>query len=276
MQTIFGSHGAIAPFQLVRPATINDAAAALADGAGACLAGGVDLLPALRAGRRVNRVVYLGGIHALKAVSRTDRAITIGAGVTHHRLANDPEIARTLPDLAGIWRNVANVRVRHAATIGGNLMARNPQYDALPALQALGARLIFAGADGRAQATDAGAADWPDGLLSAVEIPLVERRFGFDRSMKPALSLAVSLETRDGKLGGRAAVGCAHQRPVCLALDFAGARDWGAVAARADAIADAFAADLTEPDTDWIASGGYRSTLARVLLARQLTALARR
>ena len=276
MQTIFGSHSAIAPFQLVRPATIADAAAALADGFGACLAGGVDLLPALRAGRRVNRVVFLGGIDALKAVHRTERAITIGAGVTYHRLANDPDITRALPDLADVWRGVANVRVRHAASIGGNLMARNPQYDALPALQAMGARLIFASADGRTQATDAGAANWPDGLLCAIEIPLVERCFGFDRTMKPVLSLAVSLETRDGKLAGRAAVGCAYQRPVCLALDFAGAHDWGGVAARADAIADAFAADLGDPDTDWIASGGYRRTLARVLLARQLTALARR
>ena len=276
MQTIFGSHSAIAPFQLVRPATINDAAAALGDGFGACLAGGVDLLPALRAGRRVNRVIFLGGIDALKNVNRTDRAITIGAGVTYQRLANNPEIARALPDLASVWGGVANVRVRHAATIGGNLMARNPQYDALPALQALGARLIFAGADGRTQATDAGAANWPDKLLCAVEVPLVERRFGFDRTMKPVLSLAVSLETRDGKLAGRAAVGCAHQRPMCLALDFAGARDWDGVAARADAIADAFAGDLAEPDSDWIASGGYRSTLARVLLARQLAALARR
>jgi CO/xanthine dehydrogenase FAD-binding subunit len=84
------------------------------------------------------------------------------------------------------------------------------------------------------------------------------------------------VETRDGKLAGRAAVGCAHQRPVCLALDFAGARDFAGVAVHTDAIADAFAADLAEPDTDWIASGGYRLTLARVLLARQLTALARR
>ena len=32
MQTIYGSHSAIAPFQLVRPATISDAVAALGDG----------------------------------------------------------------------------------------------------------------------------------------------------------------------------------------------------------------------------------------------------
>ena len=143
MQTIYGSHSAIAPFRLMRPASVAEAAAALGDGGSACLAGGVDLVPALRAGRRIERIVYLGGIDALKSVTRRDGAVTIGAGVTYHRLATDPAIARALPDLAAIWNGVANVRVRHAATIGGNVMARNPAYDVLPALQALGARLVF-------------------------------------------------------------------------------------------------------------------------------------
>src|SRR5688500_18804120 len=125
MQTIFGSHGAIAPFRLLRPARIEDAAAAVRDGA-VCLAGGVDLVPAMRAGRRVESVVHLGGIAALKTVERRDGAVRLGAGVTYARLATDPAIAAALPDLAVVWRGVANVRVRHAATVGGNVMARNP------------------------------------------------------------------------------------------------------------------------------------------------------
>src|SRR5690349_23959162 len=147
MQTIYGSHSAIAPFRLFRPARIAEAAAALADGA-VCLAGGVDLVPALRAGRRAERIVSLGGIGDLKTVGRSGDALRIGAGVTYARLAAEPAIAAALPDLAAIWRGVANVRVRHAATIGGNVMARNPQYDMLPALMALGATLAFADAKG--------------------------------------------------------------------------------------------------------------------------------
>lgn len=276
MQTIYGSHSAIAPFRLVRPTSVTAAAAALAEGAGACLAGGVDLVPALRAGRKVDRVVSLDGIDALKAVIRRDGAIGIGAGVTYHRLSTDPDIAKALPDLAAVWCSVANVRVRHVATIGGNIMARNPQYDVLPALQALGARLIFAGAGGANEAVEAGA-DRPDGLLSSVEIPLPdERRFGFDRSMKPVLSVAVSLEARGGRIAGRAAIGCAYGTPVCRALDLGGISDWRALAGRAGAIAESFVAALPEPDTDWIAGGTYRRTLACVLLSRQIKALAER
>src|SRR5512132_3059731 len=121
MQTIYGSHSAIAPFRLLRPARIEEAAAAAADGA-ACLAGGVDLVPALRAGRRVERIVHLGGIAALKSIETRDKVLRIDAGVTYARLASDASVAAALPELAAVWRGVANVRVRHVATVGGNVM----------------------------------------------------------------------------------------------------------------------------------------------------------
>ena len=130
MQTIYGSHSAIAPFRLLRPTRIEEAVAAHADGA-ACLDGGVDLVPQLRAGRRVEHVVALGGIAALKAVERHGNVLRIGAGVSYARLAAEAAVAAALPDLAAVWRGIANVRVRHAATVGGNLMARNPRYDHL-------------------------------------------------------------------------------------------------------------------------------------------------
>ena len=260
MQTIFGSHSAIAPFRLLRPARLADAAAALAGGA-VCLAGGVDLVPALRAGRRVGEVVYLGGIAELKSIERRGDLLRIGAGVTYARLASDAAIAAALPDLAAIWRGVANVRVRHAATVGGNLMAGNPQYDMLPALMALDATLVFAGAGGREENAPAAAGRWPDGLLAFVEILLVPgRRFLFERGFKPAISVALAAD------GGRAraAFGCAFER--ALLREFALAGD-------AEALAAAVARDLPAPLTDWIASGAYRRKLAEVLLARQLRAL---
>jgi CO/xanthine dehydrogenase FAD-binding subunit len=260
MQTVYGSHSAIAPFRLLRPSRIADAAAAFAGGA-VCLAGGVDLVPALRAGRRAGEIVYLGGIGEMKAIERRGNALRIGAGVTYARLAEDRTIAAALPDLAAAWRGVANVRVRHAATIGGNLMAGNPQYDMLPALMALDASLVFAGANGALHAVPADAARWPDGLLALVEIPLrPERRFLFERGFKPVISVAVSAA------GGtaRAAFGCAFERALPRAFAFDGG---------ADAIATGVARGLPEPVSDWIAGGTYRRTLARVLLARHLRAL---
>jgi CO/xanthine dehydrogenase FAD-binding subunit len=270
MQTIYGSHSAIAPFRLLRPARLEDAAAAAADGA-ACLAGGVDLVPTLRAGRKVDCVVYLGGIEALKRIERRDAVLRIGAGVTHARLAEDPAVAEAVPDLPRIWRGVANVRVRHAATVGGNVMARNPQYDMLPALLALDAGLVFARAGGTFETVRADAAAWPEGILAAIDIPLAAgRRFAFERGMKPVISLAVCIERNGDR--GRAAIGCAYDRALCREFALGGARGEDP----AGAAADAFARDLPEPVSDWIASGPYRRTLARVLLARQLRAFSPR
>ncbi len=263
MQTIYGSHSAIAPFQLFRPARIEDAAAALADGA-VYLAGGVDLVPALRAGRKVERIVSLSGIAALKTIERRDGVLRVGAGVTYARLAADPTITAALPDLAAVWRGVANVRVRHAATIGGNLMARNAQYDLLPALLALDATLVIARPDGRFERVGVESAAWPEGLLASIEIPLVpERRFVMERGFKPVISLAVSAEAR----GARVAIGCAYERALLRTFALDGAPE---------ALAATFACDLPEPKSDWVARGAYRRKLAQVLLARQLRALAPR
>jgi aerobic carbon-monoxide dehydrogenase medium subunit len=261
MQTIYGSHSAIAPFRLLRPACIADAAAAHRDGA-VCLAGGVDLVPALRAGLRAERIAYLGGIAELKTIERRGGTLRIGAGVTYARLAADSVIAAALPDLAAVWRGVANVRVRHAATVGGNVMARNPQYDMLPALLALDAKLVFVEAGGQEEIVSADAEFWPQGILAFIDIPRrAERRFAMERGFKPALSVALCVE------GGtvRVAIGCAYDRVLCRVVK----RD----RASAEALADALAAGLPEPASDWIASGTYRRKLARVLVARQLRAL---
>jgi len=263
MRTIYGSHAAIAPFRLLRPARAEEAAAALAEG-GVCLAGGVDLVPAMRAGRRVERIVWLGGIAALKTIERAGGALRIGAGVTYAQLAGDAAIAAALPDLAAAWRGVANVRVRHAATIGGNVMAGNPQYDMLPALMALDATLVFLDARGRQEAVNAAAERWPQGLLWSIEIPLVAgRRFAFERSFKPVISLALAADAGHA----RVALGCAYERPLCRTLAPSGAAP--------EALAETFARELPEPVSDWIASGAYRRKLARVLLTRQLRALGR-
>ena len=278
MQTIYASHAAIPPFRLLRPQRAEEASAARADlGAEALfLAGGVDLVPAMRAGRRVAALIALHGIRSLAAIERDEAALRIGAGLTYAGLAAHIDIRAAMPDFAAVFAGVANIRVRHAATLGGNIMTRNPAYDLLPALLALGAKLVFVDRRGRRETVGAAATAFPDGLLVEIEIPLArERRFAFERGYKPALSLGVAVERSGGRLAGRAAVGCAHARPVVLALDLGPAADHAALAARADAVAEDFATRLPAPLADAAASADYRRTLARVLLARVLRDLAK-
>lgn len=244
------SHQAILPFRLHRPATVEEAlgTAATPDGRIAYMAGGLDLVAAMRAGERVTDVVFLPGIAALRRIVRADGVLRIGACVTHHQFESDPLVAATLPEAAAIWRELGNVRVRLAGTLGGNLRAGRPHYDVAPILLALGATQVFAG-----------------DLLTAIEVPLArERRLAFDRSLKPFVSVAVAVErTATGERAGRVAVGCAHPRAVVQPLALAGTDDLAAVA-------EAAAQALPEPVTDAVASGGYRRRMIGVLLRRLL------
>ena len=79
--------------------------------------------------------------------------------------------------LQAATREIGGPAVQNMATVGGNLFARAPFGDLAPALLALGARLVFATADGETtQSIDDFYAGWSDGappaagLLTRIEI----------------------------------------------------------------------------------------------------------
>ncbi len=141
------SHRAIAAFELVRPDTVAAAVEAWSPGS-AFLAGGVDLVEALKLDGAPRRVICLDRVAALKTIEAAPDGIRIGACVTHDRLARDPSLRARLPAAASAWSRLGNIRVRLAGTVGGNLLAGNPAYDGPVILGALGARLRFCTADG--------------------------------------------------------------------------------------------------------------------------------
>lgn len=236
------SHGAIAPFTLSRPTTVAEAVARLEAGA-RCHAGGIDVVADLRHGRTERELVHLTGIDELRRIEVAGATISIGAAVTHHQIESSSALATHRPDLVAAWRTVGNVRVRRAGTIGGNLMARDPGYDAAPILAAAGARLRWA--DGQSSV-----AERPSGrLLVAVELPL-QGRVLFDRSLKPVISVALGPEV--------VAIGCAHEDLVIverpISVDSVG--PW---------------ADQLPPSLDdALGSAAYRRRMAAVLLERLL------
>lgn len=263
------THRAIAPFALVRPDTVEDAVAAHGDGGDGAVyfAGGIDQVQWMQDGARPRRVIDLAGVAALDFVNETADALVLGAGVSHHRMETDAAIARPAPALVRAWATVGNIRVRMAGTIGGNVMARHPNYDGPVLLAACGARLHFVTPDGGTHET--GAAGWsaPDGaLMTRITVPLAAaRRIAFDRSLKPVISVVAAI----GDDGARAAVGCTHAAPHCAPINASG--DFGA---RAGEIATAFAAAMPTPTDDAFASAGYRRRMAEVLLQRLLVRLA--
>lgn len=109
-------------FDVIRPATLADAAALLLRPGAMALAGGTDLLPNLRRGLHAPRwIVDLGGVADFARVTRDEAGWTLGAGVTLAHLERHAGLAAELPALVQAAGAVAGPGHRSVATLGGNL-----------------------------------------------------------------------------------------------------------------------------------------------------------
>jgi len=109
--------------RVVRPATIDEAARALAENGAQALAGGTDLLPNLRRGLGAPRaLVDLTAVDGLGSLTvQADGSLRAGAAVTLATLAADAAVRAGWPALAVAAGLVAGPTHREAATLGGNL-----------------------------------------------------------------------------------------------------------------------------------------------------------
>ncbi|MBI4966602.1 MAG: 4-hydroxybenzoyl-CoA reductase subunit beta [Rhodospirillales bacterium] len=107
-------------FELLRPATLDEAVKALAHEGARPLAGGTDLLPNLRRGIGLPaRLVDLSALAGLDAIEKTkDGGLRIGALVTIETLAANPLAP---PALVQAALGVAGPTHRAQASLGGNL-----------------------------------------------------------------------------------------------------------------------------------------------------------
>jgi len=272
-----GSYGNIAAFRLHRPTSAAEACSLVGELGDrvALMAGGVDLLQDLKAGLPIEHLIYLKAIKQLRRIEACDDSVRLGACATHHDIETDAVVAEYLPSVAGIWGDVANARVRIAGTIGGNILAGNARYDGLPPLIALDATAIFETVAGtRRTRVDEVLGD-RNAILSAIEVPKrYGRYFAFDRSLKPAVSVAVSIAADRGKVEHvRAGIGCAHASPVGGRLPIDPGTSLETLAKSSVELAAAFAQSLPEPIEDLTASSAYRRRMIALQLARQLRAL---
>ncbi|MBI5720551.1 MAG: FAD binding domain-containing protein [Burkholderiales bacterium] len=109
-------------FDVLRPATLADAAVLLLRPGAMPLAGGTDLMPNLRRGLHAARwIVDLGGVAEFGRIERDAAGWSLGAGVTLARLERHAELARELRALVQAAGAVAGPGHRTVATLGGNL-----------------------------------------------------------------------------------------------------------------------------------------------------------
>jgi aerobic carbon-monoxide dehydrogenase medium subunit len=143
----------VIPFELIEPATLKDAIAAIDpdDPTVRPVAGGTALMLMMKAGvftpRRLISLRKLGGDMSGITVSQTDELV-IGALTPLAEVEHSAEVAMYAPAIARIMARLSNVRVRNVATVGGALAHGDPHMDLPPVAMALGARVRIVGPAG--------------------------------------------------------------------------------------------------------------------------------
>ena len=279
-----------APFDYVRPTTVEEAVTALREGGedAKIMAGGQSLLPVLRLRMAdPSLVIDLGGIPALRGVREDGDRIVVGAMTSHHDVIRDELLNEHVRLISETTKTVADPQTRHRGTLGGALAHADPAGDlAAPAL-ALGAEFVIAGAGGvRTVAADDFFEDYFTTAIGPTEI-LTEMRFPkytgwgaryekFNRVAQAwsivAVAAAVKVEggtISDTRIGLTNMAGTpVRARSVEQALV---GRPMSEDTVRRAAQS---AAEGTNPTSDADAGSDYREHLARVLTGRAVLAAA--
>ena len=132
------------PTKYHKPATVDEAIAALSAGEDASiLAGGQTLLPTMKQHLAApTDLVDIRGITGLSGVSADGDTLTIGATTTHAEVATNADVKRLCPALAGLAAGIGDPAVRHMGTLGGSIANNDPAADYPAALLALGATVV--------------------------------------------------------------------------------------------------------------------------------------
>ena len=136
-----------AAFDYVRPESVDEALAELADPEAMAIAGGHSLLPMMKLRlARPSRLVDLAGL-GLGGVAVDGSTIRIGALTTYDELLSlrDVPLPGALCDGAA---RVGDVQVRNAGTVGGALAHGDPASDFAAAVIAIGTTLLLHSPEG--------------------------------------------------------------------------------------------------------------------------------
>lgn len=137
-------------FDYHRPATIAELTGMLASNDARPLAGGTDLIPQMREGRRkVAAIIDIKHVEACRVIAPLpDGGLAIGAAVSSTTVARDERIRRDYPGIAAAALLIGSYQVQNRASLGGNICNAAPSADAVPPLIAHNARAEIAGKDG--------------------------------------------------------------------------------------------------------------------------------
>ena len=278
------------PFELHRPESFEEAFDLLdtfGDDA-IVMQGGTELLLLLKLGlAEYGHIVDLKRIPELRGVTTRDGGLRLGAGATHLEIERSTTVGSGWPELARMERAVANIRVRAAGTIGGNLAFSDPHSDPATFLLASEATIVLRSRSGERTLPIADfligpyeTALAPGELLVAIDVPalaqgasMVHAKLAFHE--RPAATVTCLAQVEAGVVAAaRVAVGSVGTVPVRvgeterLLVGLDAANPDPAVVALA---AEAAAADA-RPTADANGSVDYKRALVATLVRRTFVA----
>ncbi|MBM3821021.1 MAG: xanthine dehydrogenase family protein subunit M [Acidimicrobiia bacterium] len=276
-------------FELVEPATIDDAIALLdaGDPGVRAVAGGSALVPMMKARlfqpTRLVSLRRIGG--ALRGIHAGDGGLRIGALATLTELEHSTRVRDAAPVMSRALRTLSNVRIRNVATLGGHLAHGDPHMDLPPILLTLGARVRVAGRGGERwidindlflgyYQTAVAAGE----LITEVHVSAqphdartwYEKFTALSADDWPTVGAAVWYRTAGDRIGeARVAVSAATERPVRIAAAEQILTGAAPSAETFGAAADAAAAAV-DPLADIRGSAAYKREMVRVHVRRAL------
>jgi aerobic carbon-monoxide dehydrogenase medium subunit len=162
------------PFEYVTPRSLKEVYGELKryGSGGKVVAGGTALIIMMKQRLvRPGALISLRLVRGLDQISASDGAVKIGSMVRHRDVETNGLVKRRLPLLAETYRQVATIRVRNMATVGGGLAHADPNQDPPPALIALGALVKAGSAEGsRVIAVEEFFKDYYESVLGPEEI----------------------------------------------------------------------------------------------------------
>ncbi len=275
-----------APFDYVRPGSLEEALQALAGHPEAkVLAGGQSLVPLLSMRLAApSALVDINGLPDLDHVRVTADGVRIGALARHAAVLRDPEVARVQPLVPLALSNVAHATIRNRGTTVGSLVHADAAAEMPMVLRLLDGSLDAVGPAGRRTipADELYVGPLESSLHhdeiaveaffpalaagSGVAFEEIARRHG-DYAM---CGVAAVVAVADGQITS-ARAGYLSVSDIPTVVDLTPALD-GAVDASALDRAGDLALEHLEPESDIHATADYRAHLAKVLTARVLTA----
>jgi len=126
------------PFRYIRAQNVEHAATLLQqqDGRARILAGGTDLIVALREHRiEADLVIDIKGVPEVDELAfDAHNGLRLGAAVPCHRIYRHADVLRYYPGIIDAASLIGGIQIQGRASLGGNLCNASPAADSIPAL----------------------------------------------------------------------------------------------------------------------------------------------